>query len=52
MVCLAAVAGTLIAWELFYYFTGSRWSSPLWWSFAPLPVLAQLLLGLGPRTKK
>jgi hypothetical protein len=39
---VASVAGLSIAWELWYYFTGSNLQSPAWWAVALVPVLLPL----------
>jgi hypothetical protein len=42
LLTIALLAGLSIAWELWYYFTGSRWQSPLWWAVAVVPALFPL----------
>lgn len=42
LLCTGALAGLSIAWELFFYFTGSRYASLAWWSLALLPVIYPL----------
>jgi hypothetical protein len=39
LLTIATLAGAAIALELWYYFTGSRWQSPLWWAVALVPTV-------------
>lgn len=42
LLAVATLAGLSIAWELWYYFTGSPWQSTAWWAVAPVPVVLPL----------